>query len=248
MPDHLQSFQLDFLTPDLFQKIVKKAVVQGTRIPAAHGNYIYFHMGDMLLVIRTAFDPEKGLDYITGFDSHAKGCCVWDCVIDAVEERADGDVTARTVRVERGGAVLPLPLINGDILPDWGKGTSFQAQVAAYPTEISFFEEEKTARNEGGGDFRRIVAAGGDDVVIRGEAKGFRRGETSYMGGTLTRFLVALVATEAGDIELVFPDRLVTEGEEALLRPGVFLRAKGELAANPAILGREKGFPKEEEA
>ena len=98
MPDHLQSFQLDFLTPDLFQKIVKKAITKGIQIPAAHGNYINFHMGDMILVIRTALDPEKGLDFITGFDSHAKGCCVWDCTIEKEQEQDIIDVTAKTIR------------------------------------------------------------------------------------------------------------------------------------------------------
>ena len=136
MPDHLQSFQLDFLTPDLFSKIVKKAITKGNTLPAAHGNYINFHMGDMILVIRTALDPEKGLDFITGFDSHAKGCCVWDCEIVSEREQEIIDVTAKTLNIMRNGEVLPLPLINGDILPTYEKGSVFKAQVAAYPETL----------------------------------------------------------------------------------------------------------------
>lgn len=242
MPDHLQSFQLDFLTPDLFQKIVKKAVVKGTQLPAAHGNYINFHMGDMILVIRTAFDPEKGLDYITGFDSHAKGCCVWDCEIEALKEQEEDDVTAKTVFIRANGEILPLPLINGDILPSWEPGDRFKAQVAAYPTHLSFSEDTK------GENFGKIIAREDDRVTICGKAIGFRRGETTYMGGTLTRFLIGLIETKQGNIEIVFPDQLVPEGQEEMLGPGVTVTAEGELAANPAILEMEKGFVKEENA
>ena len=65
------------------------------------------------------------------------------------------------------------------------------------------------------------------------------------MGGTLTRFLVALIETEQGQVEAVFPDALVKEDQEEMLKPGVYIHAVGELAANPAILDLEKGYPKE---
>ena len=67
------------------------------------------------------------------------------------------------------------------------------------------------------------------------------------MGGVMTRFLIGLIRTEQGEIEIVFPDKLIPEGQEELLRPGVFVEATGELAANPAIFDLEKGVPQEEE-
>lgn len=238
MPDHLQSFQLDFLTPELFGKIVKRAVTKGVKLPSHHGNYINFHMGDMILVIRTAFDPEKGLDYITGFDSHAKGCCVWDCEIEKVQE--SDDVTAKTVYIRKADAVFPLPLINGDILPSYTKGSTFKAQIAAYPETIAFSEKKPQSAE-------KITAETGNRVSLCGEALGFRRGETNYMGGVMTRFLIGLINTEQGEIEIVFPDKLIPEGQEEMLRPGVFVEAVGELAANPAIFELENGVsPKEE--
>lgn len=240
MPDHLQSFQLDFLTPELFGKIVKKAVSKGNKIPATHGNYINFHMGDMILVIRTAFDPEKQLDYITGFDSHAKGCCVWDCEIESEQEQAIIDVTAKTLNINKNGVTLPLPLVNGDILPSYEKGSVFKAQVAAYPETIAFYEEEQ-AKAAAGEGFNKIRAKEGNLVSLCGEAIGFRRGETSYMGGVMTRFLIGLISTEQGDIEIVFPDKLIPEEATEMLRPGVYVHAVGELAANPAILDLENG-------
>lgn len=244
MPDHLQSFQLDFLTPELFGKIVKKAVTKGIPLPGHHGNYINFHMGDMILVIRTTFDPEKGLDYITGFDSHAKGCCVWDCEIES--EKENEDVTAKTLRIRKNGAVFPLPLINGDILPAYTPGSTFKAQVAAYPETIAFYEE-KPAESNSAEPWNRITPVKEDRVLLRGEAFGFRRGETTYMGGVLTRFLVGLINTEQGEIEMVFPDKLIPEGQEEMLHPGVFVEITGELAANPAIFDLEKGVPQQEE-
>lgn len=250
MPDHLQSFQLDFLTPDLFQKIVKKAITKGIQIPAAHGNYINFHMGDMILVIRTALDPEKGLDFITGFDSHAKGCCVWDCTIEKEQEQDIIDVTAKTLLIEKNGEVFPLPLINGDILPSYEKGTVFKAQVAAYPETLAFYETAEEAQKACGEHFNKIKAADGAKVNLCGQAAGFRRAETTYMGGVLTRFLVGLIHTEQGDVEIVFPDKLVPEGAEEMLCPGAYVQMTGELAANPAILELEQGIPtaKTEEA
>ncbi|MBQ6811385.1 MAG: hypothetical protein IJO94_08305 [Firmicutes bacterium] len=246
MPDHLQSFQLDFLTPDLFQKIVKKAITKGVQIPAAHGNYINFHMGDMILVIRTAYDPEKGLDFITGFDSHAKGCCVWDCVIESEREQEIIDVTAKTLMVERNGEVLPLPQINGDILPSFEKGTMFKAQVTAYPETIAFYGNKDAATVACGEKAGKIVAEEGVKVRICGEAVGFRRAETVYDGGVMTRFLMGLIHTEQGDVEIAFPDKLVPEGAEEMLCPGTFVDAIGELAANPAIFELEKGIPGKE--
>ena len=230
MPDHLQSFQLDFLTPDMFRKIVKKAITQGVQIRGHHGNYINFHMGDMLLIIRTAFDAEKQLDYITGFDSHCKGCCVWECTLKAVAEKAD--VTEKTVLIEKDGRELFLPLINGDILPSYEPGTAFKAQVAAYPEELRFCREGETARP---------FVADGEKITLSGKAIGFRRGETTYMGGTLTRFIIALVETELGQLEVVFPDKMVREDDDDLLCPGTVLEFTGELAANPAILELERG-------
>lgn len=244
MPDHLQSFQLDFLTPDLFGKIVKKAVTKGVKIPGAHGNYINFHMGDMILVIRTAYDKEKNLDYITGFDSHAKGCCLWDCTIQGSKESED--ITAKTLIIDNNGQTLPLPLINGDILTDYREGTALKVQVAAYPETLAFYTPAE-AKEKAGKSLGKITPAEGDAVDIWGEAIGFRRGETTYMGGTMTRFLFGLLHTEQGDIEIVFPDKLVPEGQEDLLQGGIIVHATGELAANPAILEKEKGFLTEEE-
>lgn len=238
MPDHLASFQLDFLTPDLFQKIVKKAVAEGSRVRGNHGNYINFHMGDILLIVGTAYDPEKGLDYITGFDSQIKGCCVWDCVIE--RESENEDPTAKTVFIKSSGdGELPLPLVNGDILPSYRKGETFPAQIAAYPDEISF-QREKT----GGA----IVAKDGQTVSICGKALGFREGQTVYMGGVMTRFIICLLETDHGEIELAFPGDLVDEKEEEenLLRPGSYVRCQGTLTGNPAIYAREKGIPEEE--
>ena len=247
MPDHLQSFQLDFLTPDLFQKIVKKAITKGIKVPAAHGNYINFHMGDMILVVRTAYDPEKGLDFITGFDSHAKGCCVWDCVIDREREQDIIDITAKTLMVERNGEVLPLPLINGDILPSYEKGATFKAQVAAYPETLAFYKDKEAATAACGDKTGKIVAEDGVRVHLCGAAAGFRRAETTYQGGVMTRFLMGLIHTEQGDVEIAFPDALVPEGAEEMLCPGAYVEAVGELAANPAIFELEKGVPGKEE-
>lgn len=237
MPDHLASFKLDFLTPDLFQKIVKRAVAEGSRVKGNHGNYINFHMGDILFIIRTAYDKEKGLDYITGFDSQIKGCCVWNCVLERTEESEDP--TAKTVFIKSNGSVLPLPLINGDILPAYGKGETFPAQIAAYPEEISFHREDT-----GGA----ITAKEDLTVSIAGEVLGFREGQTVYMAGVMTRFLICLLKTDHGELELAFPGDLVDEKEEAenLLRPGSYLRCKGTLTGNPAIYAREKGVLEEE--
>lgn len=248
MPDHLQSFKLDFLTPELFGKIVKKAVVKGNKLPAAHGNYINFHMGDMILVIRTAYDPEKDLDFITGFDSHAKGCCVWDCEIESERAQDIIDVTAKTINIVKNDELLPLPLINGDILPSYEKGSVFKAQVAAYPETIAFYENAEAAKKACGDNFNKIKAAEGCKVTICGEAAGFRRAETTYMGGVMTRFLMGLIHTEQGDVELAFPDELVPEGAEEMLCPGAYVLATGELAANPAIFELEQGIPAAEEA
>ena len=74
MPDHLQSFQLDFLTPDLFSKIVKKAITKGNTLPAAHGNYINFHMGD-----KPVGPGEKGAGGHIGV-AHGKTLLVDNCV------------------------------------------------------------------------------------------------------------------------------------------------------------------------
>lgn len=243
MPDHLQSFQLDFLTPDLFGKIIKKAVTKGVKIPGVHGNYINFHMGDMILVIRTAYDKEKDLDYITGFDSHAKGCCLWDCTIEGTKKQED--ITAKTLFIRSNGETLPLPLINGDILSNDSKGTPLKVQIAAYPETLSFYTPEE-AKEKAGKALNKITAAEEDTVNIWGEALGFRRGETTYMGGTMTRFLFGLLHTEQGDIEIVFPDKLVPEGQEELLQQGMIVHAVGELAANPAILEKEKGYTSKE--
>lgn len=235
MPDHLQSFQLDFLTPDLFQKIVKKAITQGVQIRGHHGNYINFHMGDMILVIRTAFDSEKQLDYITGFDSHCKGCCVWDCTVKSVAEKAD--VTEKTVIITKNGKEIPLPLINGDILPSYNEGAEFKAQVAVYPEILRFCREEETVQP---------FSAEGEKITLSGKAVGFRRGETTYMGGTLTRFIIALVETELGSLEVVFPDSMVQEADDDLLCPGTVLEFTGEMAANPAIFDLEQGVKTDE--
>lgn len=236
MPDHFASFQLNFLTPELFQKIVKKAVSQGSRVKGNHGHYIDFHMGDILFIIRTAYDAEKGLDYITGFDSQIKGCCVWDCTIE--EEIPDEDPTAKTVFINSNGTKLPLSLVNGDILPSYAKGTTFQAQIAGYPGEITFQKEET-----GGA----IVPLEDQTVSICGKATGFREGQTVYMGGMMTRFILCLLETDHGEIELAFPGELVVKEQEELLCPGIYVRCRGTLTGNPAIYDLEKGCAAKEE-
>lgn len=236
MPDHFASFKLDFITPDLFQKIVKKAVSQGIRIKGNHGNYIDFHMGDILLIIRTAYDLEKDLDYITGFDSHIKGCCVWECVID--KEIEHEDLTEKTVLIKSNGISLPLPLINGDILPSYAEGTVFQAQIAAYPQRIAFQKEET------GG---MIVTREDQTVSICGKALGFREGKTVYTGGLMTRFIICLLETDHGEIELAFPGEMVDKNQDDLLCPGTYVRCRGTLTGNPAIFDLEKGCITKEE-
>lgn len=244
MPDHLASFKLDFFTPESFGKIVKKAAQDGISVKGRHGTYINYHMGDMLLIIRTATDPKNGLDYITGFDSHAKGCCVWDCVI--VSEQAQDDITAKTVFIDSNGAPLPLPLVNGDILASYAPGSPFKAQVAAYPSELSLYGGAEGA--QAAGKVNAIVPHNDNTVTIWGQALGFREGQTAYMGGVMTKFLIGLVATDQGELEVVFPGDLVKEEEEELLRPGSWLCCRGELAGNPAILDLEKGVTTPEES
>ena len=148
--------------------------------------------------------------------------------------------------IERNGEVFPLPLINGDILPSYEKGTVFKAQVAAYPETLAFYENAEAAKEACGEFFNKIKAAEGAQVTLCGEAAGFRRAETTYMGGVMTRFLVGLIHTEQGDVEIVFPDKLVPEGAEEMLCPGAYVQMTGELAANPAIFELEQGIPKEE--
>lgn len=228
MAQQLNSFGLKDLTakPEDAFRLASLAMAEGSRIPGYGGDYYYYRIGDAAVVIHTRLDPETGDEELLGMDTHAASKSEWSCYVtkDVTPEGADPLARRVLVRPETGGDSAVIDLVCADVLPDVREGDELRLNMAGFPLRVSYDE----GKSEG------VVEAQEDTVLLQGEVKDAKVGETYFGMEPLTKFISVTVSTNMGDIELCHPMELVPESQRGLVRPGAVVSALCVLSGNCA--------------
>ena len=149
MANMLESYGLGFFedSDETLMGLVGYAAKNGKTIPGYYGTpYIFMPAGNAEFWIGTEKD-EGGTLHITDFHTHCAGNNVWELI--ASEIQLDQDSHSKTERIlmfnsgMEAGGILPVDVINADVLPSFLKGEKVKLQVVAPCLDVKYFETEE---------------------------------------------------------------------------------------------------------
>lgn len=153
MPAFLENFGLDFLAEDMnaLKGFMGHVAQEGKEIIGYYGCPQFFmNMGDVDIYIKTRWDENDQLT-ITGMDTHCCGNIVWAMRNTGMSlTPEDALCTERLYMFELNkdeSGIIPIHLVNGDILPSFLKGDIVEMQVCALPLEINYYADQDEYEN-----------------------------------------------------------------------------------------------------
>ncbi len=129
-----------------FTEFVKYCTAIGKPIPGYYGTpYLFQPLGHVELWLRTDYDEDGNLA-IDGVDLHSCGNCIWDVFPTGIDiSSPDEAKLSRTLMVQhkdgRGG-MLPVHIVNSDVLPSLMSDDEMRLQVIAQPLHIGYYADE----------------------------------------------------------------------------------------------------------
>ena len=149
MPLYLESFGLDFLNEneESFRGMVAQAAEEGEPIVGYYGlPYFNHHYGKVQFILRTKKrDADDGYE-LTGIDSHARGCAIWEARMGITHLNPDdADKLTRKVTLKKtdgtGGAAV-VSIVNADVLPSFMTNDVVRLQMIGLPDLIHYYADE----------------------------------------------------------------------------------------------------------
>lgn len=148
MPNMLENYGLDFLAEDeeTMMGFVGYLVQNGKAFHSYSGApYLYTPMGAVEFWVRTQKNEEGNLE-IAGVDSHCGGKCIWKMASTDFKLSESNTEPMRKLmifnRYEDGSGMLPIEVINPDVLPGPMDGDPVVMQVVALPVQIGYYADE----------------------------------------------------------------------------------------------------------
>lgn len=149
MANNLECYGLDFIAEDddTLSGFVGYTVSNGKATVGYHSTpYLYMPMGDTEFWASTAKKPDGNL-YVDRFHTHCRGNFVWDMVCSDIDiSPKDWLTTDRLLMLNRAvdnGGLLPVDIINADILPSFLKGDRIKIQVVAQCLDINYYASQE---------------------------------------------------------------------------------------------------------
>lgn len=149
MPLYLESFGLDFLNEneESFRGMVAQAAEEGEAIVGYYDlPYFNHHYGKVQFILRTKRrDADDGYE-LTGIDSHARGCAIWEARMGITHLNPDdADKLTRKVTLKKtdgtGGAAV-VSIVNADVLPSFMTNDIVRLQMIGLPDLIHYYADE----------------------------------------------------------------------------------------------------------
>lgn len=148
-----ENYGLDFFKEDddALMGLIGYVAQEGKVKTGYYGDhYIMKTMGDMEIWLRTEKD-EKGTLKVSGFDTHCAGPCLWKMRCSGMDLTVDGQSRLKRVLMfdgtENKDGLIPIEVINADILPAYLKGDEVNVQIVAHPLDINYYENEEEYSN-----------------------------------------------------------------------------------------------------
>lgn len=107
--------------------------------------YIYKDTGssELWLTITKKEDGQKVLDCV---HTHGGNRLIWELVHNGIEinskDSSDAEHIAMFEKADGTGGMIPIDVINADVLPSFMDGDRIKLQVIAYPLEINYYKDE----------------------------------------------------------------------------------------------------------
>ncbi len=148
MANLLDSYGLDFLeeTDELLMGAAGYVVSKGKTLVGCYGTpYVNMTMGDVELWIGTEKD-EEGQLHVSSFHTHSPGNNVWEMICSGFDLTPKARrKTERVLILNRStddGGMLPVDIINADVLPGLLKGDRIKLQVVAPCLSVWYYASE----------------------------------------------------------------------------------------------------------
>lgn len=282
MPNMVSNYGLNFLWEDdkTLNGFIGYLAQEGKVLPSYSGApYLFTPTGASEFWLRTELKETNGENtlHVVGIDSHCGGNCIWKMAASDMSLGDDDEPMSKLMMFkdyETGSGMVPIHIINPDVLPGILEDDAVTIQVVALPLNIRYFanEEEYDAsipRDEDGEKWS--VAPGSlfpygfflnhavdrpeeeqdnslDDLVL------FTGKVTKLLWGTFNVgdhedrcFIRCFVDTQFGPLEFIHTPAQVPEEYIRNIKVGSIVSGKCLLSGDVALYEYENGMVKDHE-
>ena len=279
MPFRLENFGLESLTEDeesfynMFAYLVEngKAIQGYSRCPS-----LFNLLGKIDFYVTTKRKEDGQLEAVD-LDTHCSGRCVWEIRNIGIDLTPE-DATAMNKAFifcnnSTGKGMVPIHLINADVLPSFLEGDVVKAQMCALPVYIEYFSdnneyEEKMPRADDGKQY--LIADGtffptnflynhdpknphdkdfstDDLVMFHATVKSLYHGPFKLGSVEEDTFIRCIADTQFGEIEFIHSIDQISEEQRKNIKIGSVIAGTCILSGDVAIYEYEKGYIKDYE-
>ena len=153
MPNFIRNLGLDFLWDDenTMLNFMGYLTEKGKAITGYYGCPMLFNpMGDIDFFVKTEKDDEGQLK-VVGLDTHCCGRNIWEMRNTGIDiTPKDSSPTDRVfifTSSEDGTGLVPIHLINADVLPSFLEDDIVKMQMCAFPLDINYYADEEDYSN-----------------------------------------------------------------------------------------------------
>ena len=278
MSNFIENFGLEFLMEEdeTTMGVIKYIAGEGKGIVGYYGlPYIFKSVGDSEFWLKTERTADKTLG-VEKIDTHCAGNCVWNMMHTGIDIDAEADSklskTAMFTKADGEGGMVPIEIINADVLPSFLEGDKFRMQVVALPLDIGYYadEEEYTESCPKDGKGKRWCAALGSmfptaflaNHIADKEERPERQYSDRYVSFTAkvsklycgafelgemkgTTFIRCVAETNFGEIEFAHTYEQVPEELRNNIKVGSIVSGVCVISADVAIDGYKDGIIKD---
>ena len=149
MPNFIKNLGLDFLweDDDVMMNFMGYLTENGKAISGYYGCPNFFNpMGDIDFFVRTK-KGENGQLAVVGLDTHCCGRNIWEMRNSGIDITPKDSLQTDRVflfnSIEDGSGLIPIHLINADVLPSFLEGDVVNMQMCAFPLDINYYADEE---------------------------------------------------------------------------------------------------------
>ncbi len=252
--------------------LVSHALENGKSAIGYYGKpYIHHRFGRMEMILQTEIENEE--IKLTGVDMHVAGSSVWKlrCIYDITPDDWNNTDKRMIFSNLNGRGVVPIELMNSDVIPSYLEDDVITMQVVAFAEHIEYYENEdeyvnslnstemgKTFGLEEGTVLPIELFSNNEEpdeekqldrglALIRGKVKGAYWGTFSLSDTEYETFIYCRIDTEFGELEIIHsPDQIVDE-QQVNLKTGATVSGLVRFSGDVAICEYEDGIVKDEE-
>jgi len=278
MANMLESFGLDFLDEDedTLMNVVGYVVTNGKTISSYRGApYFFMPMGKAEFWAGTERNEEGKLQ-VSGFHTHCCGRVLWEMICSEIDlTPKDCPKNERILMLNRSidnGGMLPVEIINADVLPSFLKGDRLTLQIVAPCLDVCYYATEEEYCDAQPSDKRGkkwMIADGAllalaflenhtvdkceeekdysDDAYVhfRATVKALYHGVFAMGEMSENTFIRCVADTIYGEMEFLHSIDQVPEEMVKNIKIGSIISGVCILSADAAVKGYEKGIVKD---